>query len=83
VDASYERGALLLNFPEVPADGMEAMPDTCSLDRADRGPSILEEVGARLNLTRERIRQIEARALRKLRNTAPEVFRQMAKDKLE
>ena len=29
----------------------------------------LEEIGERFNLTRERIRQIETKALRKLRNT--------------
>jgi RNA polymerase sigma factor (sigma-70 family) len=35
----------------------------------DRGePRTLEEVGAHFNLTRERIRQIEARAMSKLRH---------------
>ena len=32
-----------------------------------REPLTLEEVGQRFNITRERIRQIEAKALRKLR----------------
>jgi RNA polymerase primary sigma factor len=31
-------------------------------------PRTLEEVGKEFNVTRERIRQIEAKALRKLRN---------------
>ncbi|MGO9179866.1 MAG: sigma factor-like helix-turn-helix DNA-binding protein, partial [Candidatus Limnocylindrales bacterium] len=37
----------------------------------DRGePRTLEEVGKHFNLTRERIRQIEARAMSKLRHPA-------------
>ena len=34
----------------------------------DGHPRTLEEVGKSFNVTRERIRQIEAKALRKLRN---------------
>ena len=34
----------------------------------DGHPRTLEEVGREFNVTRERIRQIEAKALRKLRN---------------
>jgi len=43
------------------------MPVTCALDIADAGASSQEEVGALMNLTRERIRQIELSALTKLR----------------
>src|SRR5687768_18394193 len=42
------------------------MNETCALDIADRGGTTLEEVGAILNLTRERIRQVEVKALAKL-----------------
>ena len=36
-----------------------------------RSPQTLEEVGASLGITRERVRQLESRALRELRNVAP------------
>ncbi len=42
------------------------MKETCALDVADRGGTTLEDVGAIMNLTRERIRQVEVRALAKL-----------------
>jgi hypothetical protein len=42
-------------------------PDTCSLDIAERGEHTLEQVGDLLGLTRERARQLEEKALRKLR----------------
>jgi DNA-directed RNA polymerase sigma subunit (sigma70/sigma32) len=48
------------------------MAETCSLDVADRGGITLEEVGAILNLTRERIRQVEVRGLYKIRTDSGE-----------
>jgi Sigma-70, region 4 len=42
---------------------------TCALDVADLGGSTLEEVGGFLGITRERVRQIEERTLRKLKVT--------------
>jgi hypothetical protein len=42
------------------------MSETCALDVADRGGTTLEEVGAIMNLTRERIRQVEVKGLAKL-----------------
>lgn len=41
--------------------------ETCALDVADRGGVTLEEVGGWLNLTRERVRQLEVHALGLLR----------------
>jgi hypothetical protein len=40
--------------------------ESCALDVADRGGTTLEDVGAIMNLTRERIRQVEVKALAKL-----------------
>ena len=40
---------------------------SCALDVACEGPHHLEEVGAILMVTRERVRQIEAKALWKLK----------------
>ena len=38
-----------------------------------RPPQTLEEVGAGLGITRERVRQLESRALRELRTVAPDL----------
>jgi hypothetical protein len=56
-------GNLILNFPDL--QPWELTP-SCALDVSDDGEHTLEEVGELLNLTRERIRQIEATALEKL-----------------
>jgi hypothetical protein len=59
-------GSIRIAYPDAD-EGRE----TCSLDVADDGEHTLEEVGELLNLTRERIRQIEDTALRKIRNEWP------------
>lgn len=43
------------------------MAETCALDIADRGGITLEEVGEIYDVTRERVRQIEEKAVRKIR----------------
>lgn len=63
LDVNPKNGSIKLNFPELEVD---QMAESCTLDVADRGGAILAEVGAALNLTRERPRQIEADGLRKL-----------------
>jgi hypothetical protein len=40
--------------------------ETCALEAADQGGMTLEEIALRLSLTRERVRQIELGALKKL-----------------
>jgi hypothetical protein len=50
-----------------PALEVWEMKNSCALDVADEGEHTLEEVGAIANLVRERIRQIEDKALAKLK----------------
>lgn len=56
-------GGIKLNFPDL---APEELTESCALDVADRGGLPLEAVGAVLRITRERIRQIEEAACRKL-----------------
>lgn len=42
---------------------LETMPHTCALDVADEGGAVLETLGEAFGVTRERARQIEAKAL--------------------
>jgi hypothetical protein len=63
LDVSARTGAIKLNFPDLE---VWEMSETCALDVADRGGTTLEEVGAIMNLTRERIRQVEVKGLARL-----------------
>lgn len=63
IDVSSKTGAIKLNFPDLE---VWEMGESCALDIADRGGTTLEDVGAIMNLTRERIRQVEVKALAKL-----------------
>jgi len=65
LDVNPHTGSIKLNFPDL---AVWELTETCSLDVADRGGITLEEVGELLNLTRERIRQVEAAGLEKLRS---------------
>jgi hypothetical protein len=67
LDVNPATGTIKLNFPD---KEIWEMAETCALDVADRGGITLEEVGAIMNLTRERIRQVETRGLLKLRAIA-------------
>ncbi len=71
LDVNPESGAIKLNFPHLE---VWEMAETCSLDVADRSGITLEEVGAILNLTRERIRQVEVRGLYKIREHSGEAL---------
>ncbi len=63
VDVSARTGAIKLNFPDLE---VWDLAESCALDVADRAGTTLEDVGAIMNLTRERIRQVEVKALAKL-----------------
>jgi hypothetical protein len=63
VDVHPVRGSIKVNFTDVE---VWEMTETCALDIADRGGITLEEVGEIMNLTRERVRQVETAGLSKL-----------------
>ena len=64
LDVNPETGSIKLNFPDVE---VWEMRHTCALHVAERNGITLEEVGEIMNLTRERVRQVEVRGLLKLR----------------
>jgi hypothetical protein len=66
LDVNPETGSVKLNFRDKEIWELEY---TCALDVAEKGGITLEEVGELMNLTRERIRQVETRGLEKVRTT--------------
>ena len=82
VDVNPRTGSVKMNFPD---KELWELADTCALDVADRGGITLEEVGVIMNLTRERVRQLETRGLTKLRVIAddePRTTAQIEADRL-
>jgi hypothetical protein len=67
LDVSARTGAIKLNFPDIEPEGLDQMTETCALDVADWQGATLDAVGDIMNLTRERIRQVEVNALAKVR----------------
>jgi hypothetical protein len=63
-------GAIKVNFPDIEP---EEMKTSCVLDVTDKGPVTLEETGEIINVTRERVRQIEKRATLKVEREDPEL----------
>lgn len=66
VDVHPVRGSIKLNFPD---QEVWELTETCALDVSERGGITLEEVGEIMNLTRERVRQVETTGLTKLEKT--------------
>ena len=67
LDVSERTGAIKFNFPDLEPD---EMGESCALDVADRDGETLEEIGSIMNLTRERIRQVETKGLARLKALA-------------
>jgi hypothetical protein len=60
LDVSPRTGSIKINFPDLE---VWQLPISCALDIADAGGCTLEAVGDIMNLTRERVRQLEVCAL--------------------
>ncbi|MEZ4254322.1 MAG: sigma factor-like helix-turn-helix DNA-binding protein [Polyangiales bacterium] len=67
IDVHPVRGSIKINFPDIE---VWEMTESCALDVADRTGITLEEVGEIMNLTRERVRQVETAGLAKLQAIA-------------
>jgi len=70
LDVNMVTGSIKFNFPD---KDIWELKETCALDVAERGGITLEEVGEILNLTRERVRQLEMSALDKIRLAGEDV----------
>ena len=69
IDVNPNTGSIKINFPD---QEVWEIKQSCALDVAQQGGITLEEVGEILNLTRERIRQVEVRGLAKLKEAGGE-----------
>jgi hypothetical protein len=67
LDVNAETGSIKFNFPDLEPWELQ---HTCSLDVAERGGATLEEVGEIMNLTRERIRQVELKGFHAMKAAA-------------
>lgn len=72
IDVDPHTGSYKITWPDLAegayTDEYRALPEhTCALREAERGGMALDEVGAMMNVTRERVRQIETNGLVKLR----------------
>jgi hypothetical protein len=63
LDVNPATGTIKLNFPELE---VWELGNSCALDVADAGGTAIDTVSELMNVTRERIRQIETQALTKL-----------------
>lgn len=68
LDVHPTSGSIKLNFPDLEVWELQ---HSCTLDIADEGGATLDRTGEAMNLTRERVRQLEIRARDKLRRYLP------------
>jgi len=66
LDVNPHNGNIKLNFPD---REVWELPETCALHVADRGGITLEQVGTLVNLTRERIRQLEDQSIAHIKSS--------------
>jgi hypothetical protein len=65
-----DTGSIKFNFPDLEPHEMRV---SCSLDVANQGGATLNEIGDIMNLSRERIRQLEVKIVDKLRDRSDEI----------
>ncbi|NIQ91042.1 MAG: DNA-binding protein [Nitrospinaceae bacterium] len=76
LDVNSSTGSIKLNFPN--REPWE-LDQTCALDICEAEDGVtLEEIGIVMNLTRERVRQIEEKVLNRLKETAPDEMKEIA-----
>ena len=66
LDVSPRTGHIKYNFPDLE---LWELAETCALDVADLGGVTLDTVGVAMNVSRERIRQLEETGLAAFRDT--------------
>ena len=59
-----ELGAIKFSWPEKEPDELD---HTCALDVADEGAHVLEDIASRVNMVRERVRQLEIKGIARMR----------------
>jgi hypothetical protein len=80
LDVNPRTGSVKLNFPD---KELWELTETCALDVADRGGITLEEVGAIMNLTRERVRQVETRGIHNMKVLSDDELERVEDDDLD
>jgi hypothetical protein len=76
LDVNPDNGSIKFNFPDL--EPWQLSP-CCSLDVTDEEGATLDEVGAYMNLSRERIRQIEVLTLKKLKPSVQRLLEDKAR----
>jgi hypothetical protein len=73
INVNPDTGSIGLTTAGVAEGDLSGLVDTCALDVADRGGVPLDHVGQVLGISRERVRQIEDRAIESLEKRKDEL----------